>query len=138
MGMTPAERKVYLRDYKITNKEKLQENNKIYRRLHPEQGMLAGAKKRAKMRGTEFTITTQDLVVPDVCPVLNIPIVLGVGKFCWNSPTVDEVRVGEGYTPENSLVMSFKANAMKSDATPEELLRFADWVYVTFGGDRDS
>jgi hypothetical protein len=29
---------------------------------------------------------------------------------------------------------SNKANTMKNDATPQELLAFADWIYKTFGG----
>ena len=41
-----------------------------------------------------------------------------------------------GYVRGNVTVMSMKANIMKGDATPEELLQFAEWVLRTYGTSR--
>src|SRR5260370_20681308 len=50
---------------------------------------LNNTKLRAKRKGVPFDITIDDLVFPDVCPVLGIPIKARAGKFCDNSPSID-------------------------------------------------
>jgi hypothetical protein len=67
-----------------------------------------------------------------VCPVLGIPLKRNTGPVGRNSYTVDQIIPGIGYVLGNIQVISFRANAMKQDASPEELIRFADWVYRTY------
>jgi hypothetical protein len=49
------------------------------------------------------------------------------------SPSLDRIKPELGYVPGNIQVISARANVMKNDATPEELLAFANWVYRTYG-----
>jgi hypothetical protein len=86
----------------------------------------------------ECTISEEDIVIPDTCPILGIPLITGTGKGAKpGSISVDRKDSARGYTPDNIQVISQKANIMKSDATPTELLMFADWVYKTYGGGSD-
>ncbi len=72
---------------------------------------------------------------PKVCPVLGIPLARGNWRkgFRDNTPSVDRKIPAAGYVPDNMQVISFKANAMKNNATPDELRRFAEWVLRGFG-----
>lgn len=87
--------------------------------------MLDRSKSRAKKKGFEHTITIEDIHIPEVCPLLGIPLFPGIGGVCPNSPTLDRIDSSKGYTPDNIWVISYKANTIKSNATPEELLTIA-------------
>lgn len=88
--------------------------------------MLANAKARAKANEIPFSITIADVVIPDVCPVLGIPIRTKGGRE--NAPSLDKVIPSLGYTTGNVRVISMRANRLKSDATPEELRALAEYV----------
>jgi hypothetical protein len=91
------------------------------------------AKSRAKEKGVPFTLTpdyVRSLVV-DRCPVLGIELDYASKNgrgLAHNSATVDRIIPSLGYVPGNVQVLSARANMMKSDASPEELLLFANWV----------
>lgn len=107
---------------------------------HPECGMLRTVKHRAINRGLEFNLTIEDIVIPDVCPVFGYPLQVSRGDGHggkYNSPSVDRIDNTLGYVKGNIQIISNLANAMKSTASPEQLLLFADWVYRTYGGSRN-
>ena len=81
-------------------------------------------KSRAVLKGIEFDIELSDLVVPEVCPVLGVPFDTS-NDYC---PSVDRIDSTKGYIKGNVMVMSNKANRMKSNATPSELQKFAVWI----------
>lgn len=95
-----------------------------------KQRMLIGAKRRAKKKNIPFDLTPEDIRVPSVCPVLKIPLrpsVPGTGKND-NAPSLDRIIPGLGYVPGNVLIISWRANHLKRDATAEELKLVADWL----------
>ncbi|WP_285401044.1 hypothetical protein [Luteibacter sp. ME-Dv--P-043b] len=67
------------------------------------------------------------MVIPDFCPVLGLPLYRNSGGAAQgpNSPSIDRINPALGYVRGNVKVISSKANAIKSNATPEELLRVA-------------
>ena len=79
------------------------------------------AKSRASKRGILFEIEIADIIVPEVCPVLGIPLNTGVGKVTENSPSLDRIIPEKGYVRDNIVVVSHKANTIKNNATIEEL-----------------
>lgn len=83
--------------------------------------LVAEAKRRANRKCLPFDLTTADVVVPEACPVLGIPLVVNIGTCGPNSPTLDRLRPELGYVRGNVQVISHRANTVKSDATPEEL-----------------
>lgn len=81
--------------------------------------MLRTARWNAKRRGLEFTITLEDIVIPAVCPALKIPILFDGGRD--NMPSLDRINGRLGYVKGNVIVISWRANWLKSNATNEEL-----------------
>jgi hypothetical protein len=103
------------------------------RRRSPELSLWRNARKRARDLGREFTITPEDCKIPELCPVLGIPMSVadykpGTIGANPNSPSLDRIDSTKGYTPENTRVISYRANALKSDATPDELRRILAYV----------
>lgn len=94
--------------------------------------MLYNAHARAKKAGVPFTITAADIIIPTHCPVLGIPLFPKLGKQGGgeNSPSLDRVRPEKGYVPGNVIVISNRANRLKSDATVKELRDIASF-YAT-------
>ena len=97
--------------------------------------MLATAKDRAKKKGIDFSITLKDIELPEYCPVLGVKLEVNRGKGHGgrdNSYSLDRIDPTLGYVEGNVQVMSLKANSMKFNATPEELLKFAEWINNTY------
>jgi hypothetical protein len=109
------------------------EQEEAYRRkayvAHRAKLLYRGARNRAKERGIEFTISYGDVVIPPVCPVFGEPFYLE-GRRCAQSrfaPSIDRIDRSRGYVPGNILVVSIRANQIKSDATSAEIQRVADF-----------
>lgn len=94
--------------------------------------ILGRCKKRAREFNLECDIELDDIVIPEVCPVLNIPLVRGKKKARINSPSVDRIDPNKGYTKDNIQIISNLANMMKNNASPEQLIKFAEWVLKTY------
>ncbi len=98
--------------------------------------MLATAQKRAKKGGFPCTITIDDILLPTHCPLLGIQLTARSTINDKNAAySLDKIIPELGYVPGNVTVMSFKANAMKQDATPEQLLFFAKAILNQYGCD---
>jgi hypothetical protein len=84
--------------------------------------MWNSARNRAVKAGLQFTIEPEDIIIPEVCPVLGIPLVPGGGRENKNnSPSLDRFDNTKGYTKENIRVISWRANSLKSNGTLEEM-----------------
>ena len=97
--------------------------------------MFGRANTRAKKSGIGFNIDKSDITIPDVCPILGIPLFMSIGNGAGgkpNSPALDRIDNSKGYIKGNVMVVSHLANMMKSSANPEELLKFAKWVFMTY------
>jgi hypothetical protein len=66
---------------------------------------------------------TLDCCIPKVCPVLGLYLAVGTGTVTANSPTLDRIDPSKGYVSGNVHVISHKANSIKSNATPAEIIR---------------
>ena len=123
-----------------SNRKRARENPELYNSYsvayahrHPERHMLSVAKSRAKKYGIEFSITAEDIVIPERCPVFGFPLISGMGRSGRpggnvNSPSLDRIDASIGYVPGNVQVISHLANSMKHKATNEQLRQFAKWV----------
>lgn len=108
------------------------EKHRNYLKSNPLKVLLYAAKTRAKKSGLEFDIEESDISVPDTCPILNIPLIKGTGKVTENSPSIDRIDSSKGYVKGNIHVISFKANTMKSNASVEDLIKFAKWINMMY------
>lgn len=85
--------------------------------------LLDGAKARCRRSGLSFKLTTTDFDIPDKCPVLGIPLRHNWGGTTAHaaSPTLDRIVPSRGYVRGNVVVVSYRANRLRSDATVAEL-----------------
>lgn len=91
--------------------------------------MLSSARQRAKDKGLMFDIHYEDIHIPNLCPVLKIPLIPSTdGQLTDNSPSLDRLIPYLGYTKGNVKVVSMKANRIKSNATSAELEAVLDYV----------
>jgi hypothetical protein len=104
-------------------------SEKMRRLEHPEFAMYHAAKTRAKRDRIPFTIDKQDISIPETCPVLGIPLFVSTGsRQSDNSPTLDRINNAQGYVKGNVLVISWRANNIKSNATVPELTKVLDYM----------
>lgn len=88
------------------------------------------AKTRAKRVGVPFNIAVTDIVIPERCPFLGIPLEGGIKVLSDASPTLDRKEGAKGYVKGNIRVISYKANRTKSNLTLDEMkLMVANWDY---------
>lgn len=106
-----------------------------YRRLvklnYPERILLYDAKCRAKRKALEFNITIEDIVIPSVCPIMNIPLYSRTGLYnngIDNSPSLDRIDNTKGYIKGNVAVVSARANKLKRDITVEQAERLIKYM----------
>ncbi len=105
----------------------------IWRIHNPEQQLITAAKLRCRKSGLSFTINRYDIHIPQICPLLGIPIVASIGKGrSDNSPSLDRKDNSKGYTKENIWVISDLANRMKNSATKDQLKTFAENILKYF------
>ena len=94
--------------------------NRRYRYSHRPKYLYYFARDRAKNKGIEFTITESDIVIPERCPILGIPLQAGAGTR-HDSPSLDRIDNSKGYIPGNVAVISFAANTFKGEMTVEHV-----------------
>lgn len=104
--------------------EQVNANRSAARRVDPRKQLLSNAKARAVAQGVPCTISLEDIIVPECCPALGIPLAVQ-SKTSDNSPSLDNIVPALGYVPGNIVVVSHLANRIKSNATPDQLLAVA-------------
>lgn len=78
----------------------------------------------AKERGIPFDLTPSDIDdigIPISCPILGIPIYFHKNHVKPDSISFDRIDSSKGYTKDNIVVISQRANSLKSNATLEEM-----------------
>jgi hypothetical protein len=85
-----------------------------------------------------FNITQEDVRIPAVCPALGIPLVVHRGVHGPDSPSVDRLIPKLGYVKGNVAVISYLANHIKLNATPDQLMRVALWTQSVHAAARAS
>jgi len=92
--------------------------------------MAGSASKRAGALGLDYNLNTDFIVsiCPAKCPVFGFELKYGGGDKTKRSASIDRIDSDKGYTMDNVMIISSLANTMKSNATNDELLAFAEWV----------
>lgn len=108
------------------NTEHSHESAKRWRDKDRVKSMFLSTRTRARQKGLDFNLEIEDIIIPELCPVLGIPLVFS-DKCTINTPTIDRIVNTEGYTKENSIVISWRANILKKDASIDELLKISNY-----------
>jgi hypothetical protein len=89
-------------------------------------GRLQDAKSRSRVKNLEFNITLEYLesIYPDdsLCPLLSIPLDWSTPPNHPSTPSLDRIDSSKGYIKGNVQWVSWRANQLMRDATPDELL----------------
>ena len=122
--LSRAEKDTILREKIIGfhEKEKLQRRKSYKNNII--KAMYRRARSRAIKNNLDFSITISDIVIPDKCPLLEVPFVLGEKGNYEFTPTIDRIDNSKGYTKDNIWVITKKANSMKNSASFDELNTF--------------
>lgn len=94
----------------------------------PRSVMRLSAKARAKRDGLPFNLEVEDIVIPNVCPILGIPLFVGNRNQHDNAPTLDKIIPELGYVKDNFRVISYRANRIRNDATLAELKKLVAFL----------
>jgi hypothetical protein len=81
-----------------------------------EKKIFNSAKSRASLKNRNFNIEICDIIIPKICPVLNIEI----GSDFDSSPSIDRIDSTKGYVKGNIRIISRRANILKNNGTIEE------------------
>jgi hypothetical protein len=124
--------RVYYRNHYRANKEKYKEASRKWRLNNLNHVLWRTAKNRARLKGMEFNIDVEDIIIPSECPILGIKLVSGAARKSGgntnNSPSIDRIDSRKGYIKGNVQVISVRANWLKNNATTEELRRLANYM----------
>lgn len=129
--MTPerrAELRTVRKEYYSANREKIKVSKRASYLKKAELYVWKTIKKRAEKSGIPFNIEVSDVVAPEFCPVLGIRLQRLPGlEMRDEAPSVDRLIPELGYVKGNVIVISFRANRIKNDATIEELQKVANF-----------
>lgn len=85
--------------------------------------LVKAARSRAKKINIPFDLTFKDITIPERCPILGILLKRNRLKIGADSASLDRIDPSKGYVKSNVLVISLKANLIKTNASPEEILK---------------
>jgi hypothetical protein len=85
-------------------------------------------KYRAKAKKVPFSLTLDDMSLPERCPILGIALQFNTVSPDGNSYSVDRIDNTKGYTSDNVQIVSLRANMLKSNATLDELIKLGTWA----------
>jgi hypothetical protein len=94
--------------------------------------MIKEAKKRAKQKQLAFDLhfewAIEKFKTITHCPILGFSLDWRAEKTSTASPTLDRIRPELGYVKDNVQIISHRANAMKQDASLEEMVMLGKWA----------
>ena len=112
------------------------EKDRFYKRYrsNPIPQLIYNFKKRAKLTGVPFDLEPQDIknklnLAGSKCPVLGVDMEISKlgSKNNDLTPSIDRIDPKKGYVKDNIIVVSMRANRIKTDATVDEIRRVADF-----------
>jgi|SRR6266566_2362061 len=126
--------KDYNQGWKDANRPKVRDREREYARVKAGTGegyrrlWLSNCKHRANKKGVPFDLTLEDVMFPEICPVLGIPMVMRSGSFHDNSPSIDRMIPAKGYVKGNVQIISYRANRLKAHGSLEDLRKVVAWM----------
>lgn len=111
----------------------VRERKNFLRDLEPKYYWLNKMLTLKEVKKSDRILLLSSLDLPYSCPMLGIPLNYnGTGREGWsrkdNSPSLDRINSDIGYIKGNIHIISWKANRIKNDSTPEELMNIAIYM----------
>jgi len=112
------------------------EKTKQWKVRNPKRQWAGTAYKSAKYRAIKkeipfnITIDYVESILTDTCPIYGTEFKFsGNGQMQPTSPSLDRIDPAKGYVEGNVVVISCKANNIKSAYKAADLYKVADWLY---------
>lgn len=119
----------------LTSLNKRTEYKKQWDLAHPKNTWARyackDAKKRAVKKDVPFNVTTAYILslLPTHCPVFGTEFqYMGNGGILPTSPSLDRIDPSKGYVEGNLVIISSKANNIKSAYQSKDLYKVAQWL----------
>ena len=116
------------------DKETRKAYNHAWKTINHARVLLNNARTRARIKGLPCTIEAVDIVIPEVCPALGVKLQRGKIHVSPCSPVLDRIIPKLGYVKSNIIVVSHRANNIKNDATPEEIIKVGEFYKTLLEG----
>ncbi len=91
--------------------------------------IICNCRIRATLRGVPFSLTRADIIIPDRCPIFGTSFRDAAPcrrDFSQSyAASIDRIDSTKGYTKDNIIVVSCRANSIKADATVDELVKIS-------------
>ena len=120
---------------KLTSLANKREKTKSWKLNNPKRywagTSVKSARRRAKIKGIPFNLTIEYLldIVTDRCPVFNTEFKFRGNKVARDeSPSLDRIDPTKGYVEGNVVVISSKANNIKSAYKSTDIYKVAQWL----------
>lgn len=103
-----------------------------------EAWIYRSAKARANKRGIEFSITIEDIVIPERCPAFGIKIDRTWGgveqnnQARGNKPSLDRIDSSKGYIKGNVVILSYRANIVKQNGSAIQHRIIAEYIRAEY------
>lgn len=111
------------RNYRVANRDRMSELEKIRRRTNVRKALFLAAKHRAKKHNLNFSLTVDDIYIPSHCPLLGLPLNVCEGAPGPGSPTLDRIFNERGYVTGNVIVISHAANTCKGGLRADDIIK---------------
>jgi len=103
------------------NRDRRLSVKRSFKQRYPEEYILNGTRSRAKERGIEFNLEIDDIIIPDICPILLVPLRFSTEGRGANVPSIDRINNDLGYVKGNVRIISWRANRLKNNLTTTEV-----------------
>jgi len=118
--------RLYMKNLRDTDNERLKKMKRTsYRNTPPYLKVFYHSQGSAKIKNIEFNLQPEDIIVPNECPYLKVPFIIGTKESYQYTHSLDRIDNDKGYIKGNVEVITKKANSMKNNASTEELISFA-------------
>ena len=114
--------------YRRKNVERCRKVEYDYKHRYPEKTILKEIRSKCKRFGIPFDLELCDIIIPKFCPILDIELHKASGRSFECSPSVDRIDPNKGYTKGNIMIISHRANTIKSNGTAEEHEKVAKYI----------
>lgn len=112
--------------------DEFRQMNRDKKLKNPLAYMLRGTRSRAKQRGIEFTITAADVRMAENCPCCSRKLQMRSGPAGHgplpSSPSLERIDGTKGYIPGNVVILCWRCNEIKRNATLAELKTIVSWL----------
>lgn len=116
------------KEFRLNNPDYNKIKSRAYQIKNPARILWLQARRRAKENQLEFNIEISDIIIPNKCPILHLPISIGLEGRQPTAASLDRIDNSKGYVKGNVAVISRRANELKSDGSLEDFKNLIEYL----------